>query len=166
MEQANPEGFDLEIHDLRDVITHRSVVAERIWRAWWEPDGQPLSDVEEALDMVLSEADFSFTLVAVSNGRFIGTATSIQTDIDARPDLGPCLAALWVEPEARGRGVAATLISAVLERLLSHGFTEAYLSAKPHMRGFYEKNGWTLIESDIDRDHQDVFVRTLKQASA
>lgn len=124
-----------------------------------------LSDVGEALDIVLSEADFSFTLVAVSKGRFVGTATSIFADIDARPDLGPCLAALWVEPEARGCGVAGMLIAAVLERLSSHGFAVAYLSAKPHMRGFYEKNGWTLIESDIDRDHQDVFVRSLKQAS-
>lgn len=166
MEQAGLDTFSLEIHDLRDAITHRSVVAERIWRAWWEPDGHSLTDVEEALDMVLSETDFSFTLVAVSNGRFVGTATSIQTDIDARPDLGPCLAALWVEPEARGRGVAGTLISAVLERLSSHGFAVAYLSAKPHMRGFYEMNGWTLMESDIDRDHQDVFKRALNRASA
>lgn len=166
MEQTNPDAFSMEIHDLRDAITHRPVVAERIWRAWWEPDGQSLSDVDEALDMVLSGADFSFTLVAVANGRFIGTATSIQTDIDARPELGPCLAALWVEPEARGHGVAGALISAVIERLASVGFSEAYLSAKPHMRGFYEKNGWTLIESDIDRDHQDVFVRVLKEVSA
>lgn len=161
MTKAGPDAFNVEIFDLRDVLIHRSVVAERIWRAWWEPDGQSLGDVDEALDMVLSEADFSFTLVAVSNGGFIGTATSIQTDIDARPHLGPCLAALWVEPEVRGRGVAGMLISAVLERLSSIGFAEAYLSAKPHMRGFYERNGWTMIESDIDRDHQDVFVRGL-----
>lgn len=156
MKQGVSEAFNLEIRDLHDVMIHRSVVAERIWRAWWEPDGQSLADVDEALDMVLSETDFSFTFVAVSNGRFVGTATSIQADIDARPDLGPCLAALWVEPEARGRGVAAALMSAVLERLSSLGFAKAYLSAKPHMRGFYEKNGWRLVESDIDRDHQDV----------
>ena len=54
MEQIDSEAFNLEIHDLRDVISHRSVVAERIWRAWWEPDGQSLADVDEALDMVLS----------------------------------------------------------------------------------------------------------------
>ena len=29
--------------------------------------------------------------------------------ISARPEWGPCLAALWVEPEARGRGIGEAL---------------------------------------------------------
>ncbi|KRA99406.1 hypothetical protein ASD83_02455 [Devosia sp. Root685] len=158
---GDDRGAAVEIHDLRAAMTHRSVVADRIWRAWWEPYGEPLSDVDAALDTVLSATKFPFTLVAIRGGAFAGTATSIMADIDARPGLGPCLAALWVEPEARGHGVAGMLISAVLELLSIQGCRQVYLSAKPHLRGFYEKNDWTLVESNIDGDKQDVFVRAL-----
>lgn len=163
MGQAAGSDFQasVEICDLREAIEHRPALADRIWRAWWEPYGEPLSDVDAALDTVLSATEFPFTLVAIRDGTFIGTATSILSDIDARPHLGPCLAALWIEPEARGQGVAGMLIAAVLRRLSSQGFGQVYLSAKPHLRGFYERQGWTLVETDIDDDNQDVFVRAL-----
>lgn len=104
---------------------------------------------------------FPFTLVATRDGQFVGTVTSIQTDIHQRPELGPCLAALWVEPAARGQGIAQQLIAAVLSRLASRGFRQVYLSAKPPLRHFYEAAGWSLMESNLGDDMLDVFVRAL-----
>lgn len=149
------------ISDLRDVLEHRDAVAERLWRAWWEPNGAALSDVEAALDQVLAAEGFPFTLVATREGRFAGTVTAIQSDIDDRPELGPCLAALWVEPEARGQGISRLLVAAVLARLAERGLSQVYLAAKPHLRGFYEMGGWTLVESGVGEDHLDVFSRAL-----
>ncbi|WP_366520600.1 GNAT family N-acetyltransferase [Devosia sp.] len=94
-------------------------------------------------------------------GRFVGTVTSIMDDIGARPDWGPCLAALWVEPDARGQGIGAALAEALMARLAGLGFERVYLSAKPHMRDYYLLRGWTMIDSDIDKDRQDVFLRLL-----
>lgn len=161
--EAKPDGYRLPvvIGDLRDAPEHSAMVADRLWRAWWEPYGEALSAVETALREVVAVEGFPFTLVATRGGRFMGTVTGIQLDIHERPDLGPCLAALWVEPEARRQGVAGMLVAAVLARLSGHGFGQVYLSAKPHLRGFYEASGWTLVESDVGEDHLHVFVRAL-----
>lgn len=152
----------VDIRDLREAPQYLNEVADRIWRAWWEPDGRRLAEVEAALRDVIAEPGFPFSLVATRGGQFAGTITSISSDISARPALGPCLAALWVEPEARGQGVAGLLSAMAQQRLIDHGFERVYLTAKPSMRGYYQPRGWTRIESDIDADHLDVYVRTLR----
>lgn len=149
------------IENLRAQLAFRPLVADRIWRAWWEPSGATIADVEEALDAVLRAQDFPFTLVAHADGRFVGTVTAIQSDIAARPDLGPCIAALWVEPEMRGQGVGQDLVGAALRRLANLGQHQAYLAAKPHLHGYYVGCGWTLRERDVGDDGLDVFCRVL-----
>lgn len=149
------------IDDLLQQLTFRPIVAERIWRAWWEPYGATLAAVETALGDVLKARDFPFTLVAHADGRFMGIVTAIQSDIAPRPDLGPCIAALWVEPESRGRGVAQDLVNAALLRLGQAGHTAAYLAAKSHLHGYYAGRGWTLMERGVGDDGLDVFYRAL-----
>ena len=154
---------DYDILDLRDAPEFFPEVADRIWRAWWEPEGRSLADVEAALHEVTAGPRFPFTLVAARDRRFVGTVTSIMNDIGARPDWGPCLAALWVEPEARGQGIGEALADTLMTRLSGLDFERVYLSAKPRMRAYYLLRGWTMIDSDVDKDHQDVFVRLLPQ---
>lgn len=152
---------DYDILDLGEALQYFDDVADRIWHAWWAPDGYTLGDVEAALQAVVRAASYPFTLVAVRDGRFFGTVTSIADDIGARPHLGPCLAALWVEHDARGRGVAGALTDTLMQRLVARGYERVYLSAEPAMRGYYLGRGWSMIESDIDDDHQDVYLRML-----
>lgn len=163
MAEAERAGYRsaIAIDDLREVPEHGPTVADRLWHAWWKIDGRSLADVEAALGEVRSAQSFPFTLVATHEGQFVGTVTAIQSDIEERPDIGPCLAALWVEPEARKQGIAQRLIATVLERLSRHGFGQVYLSAKPHMSGFYLSNGWALVESDVGDERLGVFVRAL-----
>lgn len=156
-----PSPGSISISDLTDAPGLAAAVADRIWRAWWEPYGASLADVEGALKEVASATDFPFTLLATRHGQFLGTVTAIQTDIHQRPDLGPCLAALWVEPQARRQRIAHMLMAAAMARLSSHGFTHVYLAAKPPLRPFYEAAGWSIIESDVGDDHLGVFVRAL-----
>lgn len=139
----------------------RPVVADRIWRAFWEPYGSPLDVLEAALDDILTAIDFPFTLVALDNDGFVGTVTAIQSDIAARPDLGPCIAALWVEPRARGQGVGRALVTSALSRLAAQGRERCYLPAKPHLHDYYAMDGWRLVEREVGDDKLDIFFRTL-----
>jgi predicted N-acetyltransferase YhbS len=150
------------IEDLRYVPRHFGTVADRIWNAWWRPCNEPLSSVQAALSEVMAATEYpSFTLVAVAEKAFLGTVTVIEQDITARPELGPCIAALWVEEPARGRGVAGALVAAVCQRLATTGFQVVYLAARPHLRGYYSSRSWTLVESDVGEDALDVFARAL-----
>lgn len=47
-----------------------------------------------------------------------------------------------VVPEARGTGVGAALLSALLREATVRGFTRAHLHAQIHARGFYAKAGF------------------------
>jgi predicted N-acetyltransferase YhbS len=152
----------IDIHDLRQAPELWATVADRIWKAWWRPYGAVLGDVEVALAEVAAAADFpSFTLVAVDSGKFVGTVTVIKDDIESRPDLGPCIAALWVDPSGRGQGVGEHLVKAACDRLARTGFPQVYLGAKLHLRSYYSDHGWTLLESGVGGDDLDVFVRAL-----
>lgn len=152
----------IAVLDLRQVPEYWATVADRIWNAWWRPYGAVLADVEVALAEVAAGIDFpSFTLVAVDDGTFVGTVTVIKDDIEARPDLRPCIAALWVDPASRGQGVGARLVKAACARLSRAGFPRVYLGAKPPLRRYYSSHGWTLLESGIGADNLDVFVRAL-----
>jgi predicted N-acetyltransferase YhbS len=152
----------IDILDLRQVPQYWATVVDRIWQAWWRPYGAVLGDVELALTEVAAAADFpSFTLVAVDAGRFIGTVTVIKDDIEARPDLRPCIAALWVDPAGRGQGVGLRLVRAACDRLARSGYPRVYLGAKLPLRSYYSAHGWTLLESGVGTDNLDVFVRAL-----
>lgn len=155
---------DFAILDLKHAPHFLEIVADRIWREWWLPDGKGLADVEAALRDVIAQEDFPFTLVAAEGNRFLGTVTSIAGDVPARPNLAPCLAALWVEPEERGRGIGRAMTKSLIERLRGQGHEFVFLSARPHMRSYYLLGGWTMIESDVDLERQDVYVLELAKS--
>ncbi len=151
----------VEILDLREKPQFFDGVADRIWNAWWRQSGASLNDVETALSAVVSSVGFPFTLIAVEGDDFAGTVTCIETDISARPQLGPCVAALWVEPARRGCGLGNRLVEAALERLVAAGFEDAYLAARRPLRSYYRGLGWHLVEEEVGDDSLDIFKRML-----
>lgn len=148
----------MNIVDLRDAPQHFDAVADRIWRAWWEPNGAALADVETALSESLGPAGFPFSLIAVVDGVFAGTASAIASDLEARPNLGPWIAALWVEPTYRGQGVGEALILEAVARLRAQGFDKIYLCARARLRQYYLARGAMLLEQGVGGDELDIFV--------
>lgn len=155
-----------KIINLKEKPQFFDVVADRIWNAWWRPSGASLSDVETALSSVIASVEFPFTLIGVDGDGFAGTITCIGSDIAARPDLGPCVAALWVEPDRRGCNLGRRLIEMALQTLVAAGFEEAYLAARRPLRSCYRAQGWELVEEDVGGDAVDIFRRKLAKGRA
>ena len=147
----------MEFYELKDRPEHIATVAERIWRAGWAPNGATLAMVEEALVDIGAADGFPFTLVALDGDVFLGTISGIQSDIVARPDLGPCIADFWIEESARAKGVGGALLDRARERIRDEGFERAYLAADRTLRPYYERKGWTLTEEDVGPDGVDIF---------
>lgn len=93
---------DLSISDLRDRPDFSATVADRVWRAWWQPDGVPLGYIAGRVRENMEAGPLPFCLVAHDGGCFLGTASVIASHMEARPELSPWVAAVWIEPKCRG----------------------------------------------------------------
>ena len=154
------------ISDLRQRPEFFDSVADRIWQAWWEPNGYPLAYIETRLKENLQHTPIPLALVAHNGKSFLGTASLIASDLDKRPELTPWVAAVWVEEAARGHGIGAALVDAAARTCFALGFPRAYLCARARMTGFYERLGSTLIERGVGPHQLNVFVRNIDAASS
>lgn len=119
-----PEAFGSRLADWQDAPEHR-------WRTRLSLPG--------ALD-----------LLAVEDDRPVGTASGVpDTDDPTRV----ALISMWVEPTARGRGVAGVLIEAIARWAAEQGATDLLLSVMPdndRARRTYERTGFTATDEPGD----------------
>jgi GNAT superfamily N-acetyltransferase len=147
------------ISDLRQCPEFFDTVADRIWQAWWEADGYPLVYITGRLRENMNDTPIPFALVAHDGACFLGTTSVIASDLAERPQLTPWVAAVWVEPQARRRGVGAALVNRAAQDCFALGIGRAYLCARPRMSRFYEGLGWDITERKIGPHQLSVFIR-------
>ena len=147
------------ISDLRRRPEFFDTVADRIWRAWWKPDNYPLDHISGRLQDNMTNTPIPLALVAHDGAAFLGTASVIASDIEERPQLTPWIAAVWVEPHARQRGIGGALVSRATQDCFALGVSRAHLCARPERSAFYEGLGWIPIERNIGPHRMIVFIR-------
>lgn len=140
----------VQIGDLRSHPGHADTVADRGWREWWKAGGTPLAAYRARVEEGLSAGDLPLTLIARRGDTFLGMASLIASDMEARPDLTPWVAAVFVEPAERGKGLGRRLVKAVAVRAFAQGWTRLYLCAEPRNAPIYERWGWRTIERDVN----------------
>jgi N-acetylglutamate synthase-like GNAT family acetyltransferase len=83
-------------------------------------------------------------LFALDQGQLSGCAALARQDLAQRPDLGPWLACVWVQPKARGAGLAAQLIDAICSHARETGVATLYLHTQDQS-GYYARRGWQTL---------------------
>lgn len=156
--------MDVILSDLRGRPGFGGTVADRIWRAWRKPAGTPLDHVTDRVAEALSPSGFPLVLVAHAGDRFLGTASLIASDLAARPDYTPWVAAVWVDPDARRCGIGSALLRAISDKAFALGFDRLHLCANPDKAGFYAGLGWTVTETGVGTKRSNVM--TLDPVSA
>jgi GNAT superfamily N-acetyltransferase len=147
------------ISDLRERPEFFDTVADRIWRASWKDAGYPLEYITGRLHENLNAEPLPIALVAHDDAMFLGTSSVIASDLEERPQLTPWVAAVWVEPCARSRGVGAALVERAARDCFALGMTHAYLCARPALTGFYGRLGWIPVERDVGGHGLTVFIQ-------
>lgn len=142
-------AVNFSISDLREQPTFFDIVADRIWSAWWQRNGVPRDYIAERLKENMAGPGLPVALVAHDGPNFVGTASVIVSDLDERPQYTPWVAAVWIEPAFRSRGVGAALVGAAAQAAFALGAETVYLCAAEARRGFYLRLGWELIEDGV-----------------
>lgn len=97
------------------------------------------------------------SFVAMAGDRPIGMASLIEDDMKTRPDLSPWLAAVYVLPEFRNRGVGSSLVRAVMAEAMALGVERLYLFT-PDQMAFYRRLGWRTLERTDYRGEEVVIM--------
>src|ERR1041385_3486805 len=101
------DAASFSISDLRQRPEFFNVVADRIWRAWWKDSGHPLEYITGRLGENLDARPIPIALGAHDGPAFLGPSSVIASELEERPHYTPWVAAVWVEPQYRSRGIGA-----------------------------------------------------------
>lgn len=96
--------------------------------------------------------------VAFMDGEPAGSVSLVEHNMDTRPELSPWLAALWVRPEYRGRGVGTGLVGRCEEETRRLGVRRLHLYTE-EASGFYAPLGWS-VASQEEYEGESVVVMT------
>jgi N-acetylglutamate synthase-like GNAT family acetyltransferase len=151
--------FDCTISDLRQRPEFFDVVADRIWRGWWESRGFPLSYISGRLQENMSAEPIPFALIAHEGSTFLGTSSVIASDLEDLPQYTPWVAAVWVDPEYRERQVGRELVARAVNDVFALGIDRVYLCAPAPRRNFYLRQGWAPIEENVGTRGVTVFTQ-------
>lgn len=153
------DRHDILYTDLRQQPHFAETIADRIWRAWWQPSGHGFETVLQHLREFLVAETMPLCVVAYAGETYVGSALVIDNDLSERPDFSPWVAALWVEPEFRNFGVGSEVLRRAGREAFGLGFESVYLCALPPKAPFYAARGWTLIETGVGPHDLSVFAR-------
>ena len=125
---------------LTDSPYRKAEMSEWFHQKW----GIPKEAYDESMeDCLATDGAVPEWYVVVSNDRIIGGAGVIENDFHNRQDLTPNVCALYVEPDARGRGIAGELLDYICSDMSRRGIDVLYL-VTDHA-SFYERYGWTFL---------------------
>jgi GNAT superfamily N-acetyltransferase len=115
------------------------------WRAIFESKVQNYEDALSSYRERANTDSLPLAVVALHNGKVIGTASLKVHDLDIRPEITPWLGGVFVVPQWRGRGIATQLIVRAIEEAHRLQLSELYLWT-PSAKSLYERLGWSELE--------------------
>lgn len=128
-----------QISDYRAHQHYGPLIAERVWTAWWQASGFPLSNVVEHMEEMANSRPLPTALVAHDADGYAGSALIIDCDLDERPQAAAKTAGTF-------------------------GYKTTYLCCHREVETYYASNGWTVIEQGVG-DH-DLTVMTYELAKS
>ncbi len=118
----------LRIEHLFGHPEHVPLVAGWIYDEFWRDKPGYSVEVFEGLLRQAGDPDrIPLSLLALADGAPAGTVNLVHSDSQRRPDLHPWLAALFVAPAHRGRGIGGALCRALVAEAGRLGVSDLYL---------------------------------------
>ena len=141
-----------------DLLKNHPEVIPRLSNIWHEVLGKiwlPEIGIEEIESLYYEELnqDMPLTYIALYDEISVGSCT-LQLNDDVRPDLGPWIESLVVDPKYQKQGIGKMLLDVTVEKAKELGFENLYLFAfDPTIPEYYKRFGWKTIGIDEFKSH-------------
>jgi GNAT superfamily N-acetyltransferase len=150
----NPEHLVVSTSERPDLAP---VVAAWLWAEFSRARGSSLEETLAAV-RISATARMPHTFVLLVEGKPVGTASLAAQDLETRPDLTPWLASVFIEPAARGQGLAAHLIGAVEDECRRRSIPTLWLYTRSAEK-VYRRAGWRTVETFLAGDKSYALMR-------
>ena len=145
-EEASAPGVSI-VH-LGERPDHLATVAGWLHGEWGHLPGASLEKRVRELEGQLRRGAVPCALVALDGSSPVGAASLVASDMRSHPEWSPWLAAVYVAPDARGRGIGSALSLRVAEEAAALGFRRLYLFT-PTQQRLYARLGWREIGREL-----------------
>lgn len=136
----------MEIAYLADYPELTPVLAAWFYAQWGhQRPGNSVEKVAAKLRMRLNRDQIPLTMVAMSEGVLLGTASLQGQDLEEREDLSPWLAGVYVDADRRDKGVGSLLVEAIAGQAVRLGVERLFLYTYDR-ENFYSRLGWFVLE--------------------
>jgi len=150
------------VQQLSECPHHLEAVANWIFQLWWSRRYDSAEVVSAWLRTHTQKDKVPYTVVALVEGSPVGSCSVIESDCVHRPQYAPWVAAVFVKPEMRHRGIASAMLqeaAAIARRAEVRGL---YIDCLAATAPVYEKNGWKVYEREVGDKDSVVMLRPIK----
>ena len=143
----------LEAKQLSECPEHLTAVGTWIYEQWWSKRRNTPEVVFSQLREHITKDKVPYTIVGFADGTPVGSCCVIENDCLHRPQYSPWVAAVYVKPEMRNRGIASMILQEAAAMASRINIDGLYIDCLATTARVYEKNGWRLYEREVgDKD--------------
>lgn len=158
---------DFDIAELDNQSPHMPIVARWLNEEWGKSQGYDLSDTSVWCNQ-LACATNETIIIAMSNGRLVGTVSVVECDLEGREDLRPWLSNLFVPSQDRRKRVGQALIESACNWAWQRRFVNLYLYVRQgRLTAYYSELGWLRMGAfDLDGVTFELMQKVLLETAA
>jgi len=143
----------IEVKQLAECPESLATVGNWIYEQWWRRRYNSAEVVLSWLRTHMQKDAVPFTVVAFADGLPVGSCAVIENDCVHRKQYAPWVAAVFVKPELRHRGVASLILQEAAHIAARINVAGLYIDCLAITAPVYEKNGWNIHEREVgDKD--------------
>lgn len=139
------------------------MVADWIFHEWWSKRCDSAEVVQRWLREHTQRDKVPYTVVALVDGIPVGSCSVIKNDCVHRQQYTPWVAAVFVKPEMRNRGIASAILQEAAAIASRAEVKELYIDCLAITAPIYEKNGWKIYEREVGDKESVVMLRIIEE---
>ena len=153
--------MELALKQLSECPEHLEIVGLWIHNEWWSKRYDSPEIVLSWLRMHKQLDAVPYSVVALAEGEPVGSCCVIENDCIHRPQYAPWVAAVYVKPEFRRRGIASKILHEAASIAARAGVKCLFIDCLAVTAPVYEKNGWAIHEREVGDKESVVMLREI-----